>query len=348
MQLSALVRDARPGRGAGDVGPHPAAEQRRDRAGGNAAGDVQQPANALHRRLHGQQQPAEGARRARCWTARALLEGPGWKLWGRAARGRHGRSRGHRDDSASSACASPKDRARTASSPSSPPPCSSATSGSMSSTSAIRRCARTAPPTSRRQALGGAAARGPLGVSRRPHELELRFDRFYRHDDLTAILKGFAQRKPSLFAIESIGRSHEGRDIHVVTVTNTATGPAAHKPAFWVDGNIHAAELTASTACLYYLDTLEARIRSRRGGRRDCSIRARSTSARASTPTAPNGRSPTSRSSSAPPRARIPSTRIRSTASTVEDVDGDGRILSMRIADPERRTRRSIPQTRAS
>ena len=85
--------------------------------------------------------------------------------------------------------------------------------------------------------------------------MELRFDRFYRHDDLTAILR-VSRSEPSLFAIESIGRSHEGRDIHVVTVTNTATGPAAHKPAFWVDGNIHAAELTASTACLT-LDTLE-------------------------------------------------------------------------------------------
>ena len=79
--------------------------------------------------------------------------------------------------------------------------------------------------------------------------LDLRFDRFYRYADLHAILEGFAKRKPALFALEAIGRSHEGRDIPVVTVTNAATGPAAHKPALWVDGNIHAAELTASTAC---------------------------------------------------------------------------------------------------
>ena len=35
------VRDARPERGAGDVGPHPAAQQRPDRAAGHAAADVQ-------------------------------------------------------------------------------------------------------------------------------------------------------------------------------------------------------------------------------------------------------------------------------------------------------------------
>src|ERR1700712_1002222 len=85
----------------------------------------------------------------------------------------------------------------------------------------------------------------------------MRFDRFYRHEELLALLDGFAARAPGLFSVETIGRSHEGRDIRVVTVTNSATGPAAHKPAFWVDGNIHAAELTASTACLYYLHALE-------------------------------------------------------------------------------------------
>ena len=41
-----------------------------------------------------------------------------------------------------------------------------------------------------------------------------------------------------------------------MTFTNSATGAADDKPAFWCDGNIHAAELTASTAVLYYLHQL--------------------------------------------------------------------------------------------
>ena len=64
------------------------------------------------------------------------------------------------------------------------------------------------------------------------------------------------------------------------------------------------------------------------------STRARSTSARASTPTAPNGRWPTSRSGSARARGRIRTTRSDIEGLTVEDIDGDGRILPMRIADP--------------
>jgi hypothetical protein len=82
------------------------------------------------------------------------------------------------------------------------------------------------------------------------------FDRFYRYADLTALLNAFVAENPGLVSIESIGKSHEGRDIWVVTVTNTTRGPAAEKPAFWVDGNIHATEVAASAASLYFLHTL--------------------------------------------------------------------------------------------
>ena len=47
---------------------------------------------------------------------------------------------------------------------------------------------------------------------------EIRFDRFYRYEDLTAILQGWASSRPELFRLESIGRSFEGRDIWLCTV----------------------------------------------------------------------------------------------------------------------------------
>jgi len=56
--------------------------------------------------------------------------------------------------------------------------------------------------------------------------MDLRFDRFYRHEELIALLEGFAARAPRLFRVETIGRSHEGRDIVVVAATNADTGPA--------------------------------------------------------------------------------------------------------------------------
>ena len=71
-----------------------------------------------------------------------------------------------------------------------------------------------------------------------------RFDIFYRHDALTQLLHDYAAAYPDLVSVASIGKSFEGRDIWVATLTNAATGPHSDKPAFWADGNIHAAELT--------------------------------------------------------------------------------------------------------
>src|SRR5262245_1805196 len=82
------------------------------------------------------------------------------------------------------------------------------------------------------------------------------FDRFYRYAELTALLHACRDEYPELVSLESIGKSYEGRDLWVVTVTNRASGPAAEKPAFWVDGNIHSTEVAASAATLYFLSTL--------------------------------------------------------------------------------------------
>jgi len=159
------------------------------------------------------------------------------------------------------------------------------------------------------------------------------FDRFYRYADLTAILQGFAASHPHLFSVESIGRSYEGRDIWVVTATSTATGAAADKPAFWTDGNIHAAELTASTACLHYLQHLAD------GYGKDADItRLLDTRAFYICPRInPDGaewaladKPKFIRSSTRP----YPFDEDAVEGLNVEDVDGDGRILSMRVPDP--------------
>jgi murein tripeptide amidase MpaA len=82
------------------------------------------------------------------------------------------------------------------------------------------------------------------------------FDRYYRYDELTSLLRSFASEHPGLVQLESIGKSYEGRDIWLLTVTDSSTGPASEKPAFWADGNIHASEVSASTAMLKVLALL--------------------------------------------------------------------------------------------
>lgn len=159
-----------------------------------------------------------------------------------------------------------------------------------------------------------------------------RFSQFYRHAELSRLLHDYAAALPGLVQLDSIGKSHEGRDIWLVTVTNSVTGPADEKPALWIDGNIHAAELTASTACLYFLHQLAT-------GADDPKIRhlldtrtvyicPRLNPDGAELALADKPRH--IRSGTRP----YPFDEPHVEGLTVEDVDGDGRMLYMRIPDP--------------
>jgi murein tripeptide amidase MpaA len=86
--------------------------------------------------------------------------------------------------------------------------------------------------------------------------VEIRFDTYLGYAELTEALRQLAASHPGLATLESIGKSHEGRDLWLMTLTNSATGPAEEKPAFWLDGNIHSIEVAASMACLYSIQKL--------------------------------------------------------------------------------------------
>jgi murein tripeptide amidase MpaA len=160
-----------------------------------------------------------------------------------------------------------------------------------------------------------------------------RFDRFYRHAELTRLLADYAESLPHLVQVQTIGQSHEGRDIQVAILTNQRTGAHADKPALWVDGNIHAAELTASTACLYYLHQLV----SQHGLDRQVTQLLDTRTVYICPRLNPDGaelaladKPRHIRSSTRP----YPFDEEPVDGLTVEDVDGDGRILTMRIPDP--------------
>lgn len=82
------------------------------------------------------------------------------------------------------------------------------------------------------------------------------FDRAPRFNELSEWLHQLADEYSDLVELEALGRSHEGREIWIATVTNRATGPHHEKPAVWLDGNIHASETTATVALLHLLHTL--------------------------------------------------------------------------------------------
>lgn len=77
------------------------------------------------------------------------------------------------------------------------------------------------------------------------------YTRFYRYDEIKAFLDECVAQHPGLASLSSIGKSYEGRDLWVLELTNRATGPAAEKPAMYIDANIHAGEVTGSHVCLH-------------------------------------------------------------------------------------------------
>lgn len=164
-------------------------------------------------------------------------------------------------------------------------------------------------------------------------EMDIRFDTFYRYSELTEKLFAIVHANTDLFRIESIGKSYEGRDIWCVTATNFKTGPAEEKPAVWIDSNIHATEVSASVAALYFLHKLLREYGINPDITRCLDSRAFYIIPRLN----PDG---AEAFLSDPPRYLRSSTRpYPYDEEPIEglkrqDLDGDGRVLTMRIKDP--------------
>src|SRR5215813_14239908 len=67
------------------------------------------------------------------------------------------------------------------------------------------------------------------------------------HARLTAQLQAWADAFPSLCRLTSIAKTPEGRDVWLATI---GPDPERLRPAVWVGGNIHAAELAGSSVAL--------------------------------------------------------------------------------------------------
>lgn len=161
------------------------------------------------------------------------------------------------------------------------------------------------------------------------------FDRFLRHDEMTAWLTDIVAAHPSLAVLERYGTSHEGRALWLVTITDSSTGAAADKPAHWVDANIHSVEVTGGVAALHLVShLLEGHASGDPVVREALATRTFYVAPRVN----PDGveaalaDSPRFRRSSM--RAWPWADRHRWPGLEVGDIDGDGRVTQMRIADP--------------
>lgn len=162
-----------------------------------------------------------------------------------------------------------------------------------------------------------------------PH---LDLSRYYTYDELTAFLHEVVDEYPQLARLEPIGKSYQGRDIWVITLTNFATGSDAEKPAYWIDANIHAGEVTGGATAQYTIQYLVSHYGAEPQVTRFLDRSAFYICPRVS----PDGveqylTTPYQARSSVRP---YPFEDERE-GLYLEDVDGNGRILQMRIPDPK-------------
>lgn len=158
------------------------------------------------------------------------------------------------------------------------------------------------------------------------------YDHYLTYAELTELLGALAAARPDLLRVEAIGKSHEGRDIWLATVTRFSTGPDTEKPALWVDANIHATEVSPTTASLTLIRKLLAEDGTHADVTRALDTRVFYICPRVN----PDGaevflcdRPRYIRSSTRPyPWDEEAVSGLRS-----EDIDGDGRMLTMRIPD---------------
>ncbi len=91
---------------------------------------------------------------------------------------------------------------------------------------------------------------GGMGVPADP-KVPLRWDRFTDVDGLGDAMKKIAAAHPDLARAGSIGKSYQGREMHLITITNFRTGDDRSKPAMWIDANIHGNEIQGGEVALY-------------------------------------------------------------------------------------------------
>jgi len=77
------------------------------------------------------------------------------------------------------------------------------------------------------------------------------WNKYYTYEGITDLCNRLVKAYPGLITMESAGKSYEGRDMIVLTITDKSKGSHMSKPAYWVDGNIHGNEIQGTEMALY-------------------------------------------------------------------------------------------------
>jgi hypothetical protein len=98
-----------------------------------------------------------------------------------------------------------------------------------------------------------AASAQMFAAPNRDPRVNLRFDRYYDHAQITEALRQLQQAYPKFLTLESLGQSVEGRELWIMVINNPDTGAHTTKAGFWADGNIHGNEIQGAEVNLYLI-----------------------------------------------------------------------------------------------
>jgi hypothetical protein len=82
-------------------------------------------------------------------------------------------------------------------------------------------------------------------------KVQTSWNKYYTVAGVTDLCSKLAKAYPDLVTLESAGKSYQGRDIWVMTISDKKAGDVSKKPGFWIDGNIHSIELQGTEMALY-------------------------------------------------------------------------------------------------
>lgn len=83
-----------------------------------------------------------------------------------------------------------------------------------------------------------------------------KYDHYYKYDELETCLQKLSKTYPDLMKLDINCISEENRNQYVASITNFNTGDIKDKPALYIDGNIHAGEVTSSMCAMHTIDYL--------------------------------------------------------------------------------------------
>jgi hypothetical protein len=82
-------------------------------------------------------------------------------------------------------------------------------------------------------------------------KVQASWNKYFTNEGITDLCTRLAKAYPDLVSMEIIGKSYQGRDICLLTVSDKKIKDPDNKPGFWIDGNIHSIELQGTEMALY-------------------------------------------------------------------------------------------------